>query len=150
LKKAIWSEFCAVLFVDDFALPLAMLDSVPINEQDNLVRSLVYLCEWNGRGTDFAKAMAANEIQRAQSEVLLFKQEQAISKVFKHYSKMVGLPYLFESFARTLYELHLNLNETQVLNAELEAAKKKQKGFSEEMIIISSAEVCHKSKEMFF
>jgi hypothetical protein len=73
-----------------------------------------------GCGHEFMCAMAEQEITKTTDKNLLFRANNASSKAFKFYSRMVGLPYLFKSLARPIYDLHKSIEEENLVALEIE------------------------------
>eukprot|EP01122_Echinamoeba_exundans_P010337 TRINITY_DN3848_c0_g1_i2.p1 TRINITY_DN3848_c0_g1~~TRINITY_DN3848_c0_g1_i2.p1 ORF type:complete len:338 (-),score=98.21 TRINITY_DN3848_c0_g1_i2:86-1099(-) len=69
-------------------------------------RCLIYVFYARSKSEELINALIANEVARSLSEGVLFRNNSLASKEFKFFSKLVGIKYLFHSFARFIHELN--------------------------------------------
>jgi hypothetical protein len=65
------------------ALPVAILELMPVTEADAIAKCLIYLFEYAKRGKELMNAMIDIEITRQTDEGTLFRSNNATSKGFK-------------------------------------------------------------------
>ena len=69
---------------------------------DDTVKAALYVYYKHGCGRELLKYFIAKEVDKAQRPETLFRQNTAASTMFKHWSKIVGLDYLFACFSDVL------------------------------------------------
>jgi hypothetical protein len=74
-------------------------------EEDQLARTLVYVFEKYDQSVPSMVRLVQREINLTTFENTLFRQNSITSKMFKFYSKVVGINYLFNNLARYILEL---------------------------------------------
>eukprot|EP00004_Rigifila_ramosa_P015903 TRINITY_DN3730_c0_g1_i28.p1 TRINITY_DN3730_c0_g1~~TRINITY_DN3730_c0_g1_i28.p1 ORF type:complete len:278 (+),score=76.43 TRINITY_DN3730_c0_g1_i28:1092-1925(+) len=89
----------------DFVLALALGDVTPVTELDEIAKALVYVFEDATCNVAFQRYLVDCEVKIAELESTLFRANGLTSKIFKFYSKIVGLPYLFRTLALLLNEI---------------------------------------------
>jgi hypothetical protein len=82
-------------------------------ESDNLARCLVYLYEEHGKTLDLILTFIDIEIGVA-SESTLFRSNSPVTRMFKYYSKMIGIHYLFDNLAKYIAELEASQRQKQM------------------------------------
>jgi len=75
-------------------------------EADKYTSAMVYINATNGHATDFLIKLVQDEVQSLPNETQLFRGNSLASKAFRAYSRMVGLNYLWMTFARFIHELN--------------------------------------------
>jgi hypothetical protein len=107
--------------LSNFTVALAMAERVSPTESDLLATALIYAYERHNRSLNLLKALITKEVRTSDSAQTLFRMNSLATKCFKVYSKLVGLPYLYDTFAVLLEEL---LRMEDDVQAEEEEAKK--------------------------
>jgi hypothetical protein len=74
-------------------------------EEDQLARTFVYVFEKYDISVPSIVRMVQSEINSTEFENTLFRSNSVASKMFKFYSKVVGIKYLFSNLARYILEL---------------------------------------------
>jgi len=101
-----------------------------VTEQDPLSKSIVYMYESQLRGLDLLDVFIQIEVARCAEFETLFRGNSFTTKLFKFYSKIVGLPYLFHTLAGIVYEVSTT--------ADPDIEEKKKDGSSIELTSESS------------
>lgn len=94
------------LLAKDRALVFALEAGTAPTEAEMMSRCLIYVFYERQKSEDLINALIANEVGRSLSEGTLFRNNSLASKEFKFFSKLVGIKYLFHSFARFIHELN--------------------------------------------
>jgi hypothetical protein len=91
----------------DFGMALALATFCPPTEQDTIAKSLVHVAYGNDPDfcIDLINANCRVEINSCIQENTIFRGNSLASKMFKFYSRMVGIRYLFRAMARVIAEL---------------------------------------------
>jgi hypothetical protein len=91
----------------DFGMALALATFCPPTEQDTIAKSLVHVAYGNDPDfcIDLINANCRVEINTCIQENTIFRGNSLASKMFKFYSRMVGIKYLFRAMARVIAEL---------------------------------------------
>lgn len=74
-------------------------------ESDKLSQSLIYVFESNNRSIELLSSFVSREMREAESETTLFRAQSYACKMFKVYSKMVGIPYLWKTLGHFINEI---------------------------------------------
>jgi len=77
----------------------------PITEADAMAKALVFTHQNHKIIVPFLKFFVKLEVQQSEHENTLFRGNSIVTKMFKFYSKIVGLPYLFTTLAPIIYEI---------------------------------------------
>ncbi len=96
-----------------------------------MAKSLVFLAHMRGAASDFVEYFSTKEIMACGKSILvkensftdrnvpdlvseneLFRKDTMSSKLFKYYSKIVGVPYIFHTLARVIKELEIVTRST--------------------------------------
>lgn len=85
-----------------FATALKFISVTPSTELENVCKALMYSYERHNMGLDLLKAVISSEIAECKNATVIFRSNTAATLMFKHYSKMIGLKYLFDTFASLL------------------------------------------------
>lgn len=83
----------------------AVCEVTQATESDKVTSALVYLYSSSGRALDLISTFIQDEVNRVQSESLLFRSNSFASKMFRAYSKLVGLEYLWYTLATFMAEM---------------------------------------------
>jgi len=95
------------LLVDDDALTFAFAISsiTQITEADKIAKSLVVIFQDNNKVIKLLEAFISEEVRTTESAGTLFRANSMVSKMFKFYSRLVGLPYLYITIGPELGKL---------------------------------------------
>jgi hypothetical protein len=76
-------------------------------EADLVARALTYIyAAYPGKAEEAIQTLVSGEIGRTKQETTLFRQNSMASKMFKFYSKVVGIRYLWKTLARFIAEIN--------------------------------------------
>jgi hypothetical protein len=96
----------------DFLLQLAIGFNCPATEQDALAKALVYVACSHDVAAEMIQTCIRAEIQACLHENTLFRNNSVASRMYKFYSRIVGIKYLFHCIARVILELEVLGRET--------------------------------------
>jgi hypothetical protein len=88
-----------------FGLQLAIQVFCPPTEQDAVAKAMVHVAHSQGAAIDLIKTLVRVEVSQCIQENTIFRGNSLVSKMFKFYSRMVGIRYLFRCIARVIAEL---------------------------------------------
>jgi hypothetical protein len=115
----------------DFGLQMGISSVCPSTEQDAIAKSLVHIAYSHNDPTfviDMINEAVRAEVASCIQENTIFRGNSIASKMFKFYSRMVGIRYLWRFIARVIAEIETlgrkELNEK--LRAEKDAASGKK------------------------
>ena len=91
----------------DFLLQTAIAFNCPATEQDALAKALVYVAHTHGLAADMIQLLIRYEVQTCKAENTLFRSNSVASKMYKFFSRIVGIKYLFNCLARVIMELEV-------------------------------------------
>lgn len=117
----------------DFAIQLGLSSFCPATEQDLLAKSLVHIgYDYDPIFTiDLLTAVIQNEVASCIQENTIFRGNSIASKMFKFYSRMTGIKYLWRCMARIIAELEtLGMKELKQQDAAKLGKDKKKDGTS--------------------
>ena len=80
---------------------ITLLKCTPATDFDSISRSLIYAFERNGNSLNFLLSLIDYEIDVSTTPEELFGRTSFAARCFKHYVRMIGLPYLY----RVVYPL---------------------------------------------
>jgi hypothetical protein len=89
----------------DFILQMAMALTCPATEQDTLAKGLVYVSSSTGKTVEMIRTVIRAEVASCLEENTLFRSNSVASKMYKFYSRIVGIKYLYHCIARVIMEL---------------------------------------------
>jgi hypothetical protein len=104
---------------DDYALLLhricnedqsfinAIMGSTPSAHEDTVAEALTYIYEYRGVIVGRLLTLINQEILRAMDENVLFRSNSIASRMFKFYSKIIGLKYLFGVLAPFVVQMNM-------------------------------------------
>jgi GTPase-activator protein for Ras-like GTPase len=98
-------ELEKILCGDDFALAAAIIENTAITEAEKVSRALILVFESNSVAIAAMQAFIQKEVQQSTEAGTLFRSNSMVSKMFKFYSRLVGLPYLYMTVAPTIVQL---------------------------------------------
>jgi len=91
----------------DFLLQLAIAFNCPATEQDAMAKALVYVASVHGIAAEMIQTCIRFEVQTCKQENTLFRNNSVASKMYKFFSRIVGIKYLFNCIARVILELEI-------------------------------------------
>jgi len=94
-----------LLLEGDMAFVFALCDATAITEADKVCQALIYIFEERDRAIRLVNAFVTREIENSIRTSTLFRSNSFASKLFKHYSKLLGLPYLFQTLAFNVHDV---------------------------------------------
>ena len=103
----------ALLDENSFPLVWAIFRAAGVTEADRLSKALLYFYQKQGRGLEFILFLVNREISETTDASVLFRANSPATRAFKFYSKMVGLPYLFKTFAVMLQSIIRDINDAE-------------------------------------
>jgi len=75
-------------------------------EQDSIAKAYVHFYTFHGDCSRVLTIFAGDEITSCLQENTIFRNNSMSSRMFKFYSKIVGIPFLFNTLARFIVELN--------------------------------------------
>jgi len=95
------------LLVEDEVLSLAFAISsiTQITEADKIAKALVVIFQDNNKVIKLLEAFISEEVRTTESAGTLFRANSMVSKMFKFYSRLIGLPYLYITIGPELGKL---------------------------------------------
>ena len=99
-----WATFRKALM--DVQVAQAICEITQATEADKVANSLVYIHASAHAALPLVSGFVQEEVKKVQSETLLFRANSMASKMFRCYSKMVGLLYLWKTLGQFLGEMH--------------------------------------------
>ncbi|KAI9839685.1 MAG: Ras GTPase activating protein ira2 [Sclerophora amabilis] len=115
------------LFVDDLDLTVALCDSCPSSEVDEIAVVLLNMFHSRGMGLLFLKALIEHEVSATENESELLRRNSVATKVLTVYAKWNGSEYLRSTLQQllgvlfdTAGNLNLELDPTRVSSDQLE------------------------------
>jgi len=76
-----------------------------VTEAELLAKSIIYIYEINTKALDILDIFIKIEFSKCIAVETLFRGNSFTTKLFKFYCKIVGLPYLFHTFAGNVFEI---------------------------------------------
>ena len=103
------------VLLDENSFPLvwAIFRAAGVTEADRLSKALLYFYQKQGRGLEFILFLVSREISETTDASVLFRANSPATRAFKFYSKMIGLPYLFKTFAVMLQSIIRDINDAE-------------------------------------
>lgn len=102
-----YSILHASLGREDFLLQLALSLNCPATEQESLAKGLVYVACAHDSASAMIRALIRAEVSQCPAENQLFRSNSVASKMYKFYSRIVGIKYLFHCLGRVIQELEV-------------------------------------------
>lgn len=102
-----YSVLHAALCREDFLLQLAMSLNCPATEQESLSKGLVFVACAHDSAAAMICTLIRAEVSQCSAENQLFRSNSVASKMYKFYSRIVGIKYLFNCLARVIRELEV-------------------------------------------
>jgi hypothetical protein len=79
-----------------------------VTETEFVAKSLVYIFQKHGTAMQLFDIIIRIELEESNETTTLFRGNSVATKMFKYYSKIVGLPYLFHTLAGNIFEICAN------------------------------------------
>lgn len=112
-----YSTLMAALNRPDFLLQMALSLNCPATEQDMLAKGLVFVACANDCAPKMIRTIIRAEVATCKEENTLFRSNSVASKMYKFYSRIVGIKYLYHCIARVILELEvLGKKQQQAMN----------------------------------
>lgn len=89
----------------DFGLQLAIQSFCPATEQDLVAKAMIHIAHTQDKAIDLINTLVRIEVAQCIQENTIFRGNSLVSKMFKFYSRIAGIKYLFRSIARVIAEL---------------------------------------------
>jgi len=84
-----------------------LLDSITApTEQDAVAKAFVNFYTFQQTASPAITVFAAQEIKTCTQENTIFRNNSMASRMFKFYSKILGVPYIFQTLARFIVEIN--------------------------------------------
>ena len=113
----------------DFLLQVAIAFNCPATEQDALAKAMVYVASAHHIAASMIQTCIRYEVQTCKEENTLFRSNSVASKMYKFFSRIVGIKYLFNCIARVIMELEvLGRRQIQASDAHAAAAASQSSG----------------------
>lgn len=94
-----------MLVEDNLEVAVAVSNITQITEADKIAKALVVVFQDHDKVLTLLQAFIAEEVNTTESAGTLFRSNSMVSKMFKFYSRLIGLPYLYETIGPELCEL---------------------------------------------
>ena len=106
-----------------FAFALHVAGCAQSADAENVCKALLYAYEEHGLGLALVKAMISHEVAMATNATVLFRANTPATFLFKHYSKMVGLSYLFGVLSGPLKTIIQKAMDDEATEKQVQANK---------------------------
>jgi len=120
-----------------FALSIAILSSTPSTMIDNTCKALLYAHHHDHNDVLLMKALIRREVSSTVKSDVIFRANTAATVTFKHFSKMIGLNYLFATLGKVIRDVI----QKDADDAAVEERMKKDKNLAELMVMQDTCEV---------
>lgn len=90
---------------DDLKLAFATAKLTQITEADKVAKAMVIIFEAHNKTLLLLDAFIKEEVNNSETDGTLFRSNSMVSKMFKFYSRLIGLPYLYETIGPELTQL---------------------------------------------
>jgi len=107
----------------------AIINSLQATEYDLISKNLVYILHSNNCTLEFLNHNMTTEISQCDVPETIFRGNSIASRMFKTYSRLIGLPFLFDILARYIQQLEAlngnkeNLHPIMNINVEVDENK---------------------------
>ena len=91
----------------DHLLQLALSLTCPATEQEMLAKGLVFVAVYHDFAPEMIQTVIRAEVTACLEENTLFRSNSVASKMYKFYSRIVGIKYLYHCIARVIMELEV-------------------------------------------
>jgi len=86
-------------------LALVVANITQITEADKIAKALIIVYQHNEKVLQLLQKFISDEVKTSESSSTLFRSNSMVSKMFKFYSRLIGLPYLYETVGPEICEL---------------------------------------------
>eukprot|EP01119_Soliformovum_irregulare_P002244 TRINITY_DN12528_c0_g1_i1.p1 TRINITY_DN12528_c0_g1~~TRINITY_DN12528_c0_g1_i1.p1 ORF type:complete len:1070 (+),score=179.39 TRINITY_DN12528_c0_g1_i1:67-3276(+) len=93
------------LLQQDLQAAFAISEMTQITEADKIAKALVVVYQDNDKAINLLQAFIDQEVETSESAGTLFRSNSMVSKMFKFYSRLIGLPYLYVTIGPELSKL---------------------------------------------
>jgi len=93
------------LIQDDLELAFLISNMTQVTEADKIAKALIVIFEDNNASISLLQAFISDEVRTTESVGTLFRSNSMVSKMFKFYSRLIGLPYLYTTIGPEITEL---------------------------------------------
>lgn len=83
------------LLVEDLKVAFAISSITQITEADKIAKAMIVIYQDNHKVLPLLEAFITEEVRTTESSGTLFRANSMVSKMFKFYSRLIGLPYLY-------------------------------------------------------
>lgn len=96
------------LLVNDPEMKLALEigELTLITEADTISKAMIIVFENAKKTLDMLKFYIEQEVINTENPATLFRANSIVSKMFKFYSRLIGLPYLYNTIGKTITQLN--------------------------------------------
>jgi len=94
-----------MLIHDNLELAFTISSITQITEADKIAKAMVVVFEENKRVLPLLEAFVTDEVRTTEQAGTLFRSNSMVSKMFKFYSRLIGLPYLYVTIGPEMDEL---------------------------------------------
>jgi len=94
-----------LLIDDNLELAATISKITQITEADKIAKAMVVIFQENDKVLHLLQAFIGEEVNTTESAGTLFRSNSMVSKMFKFYSRLIGLPYLYETIGPEINEL---------------------------------------------
>jgi len=98
-------ELERLLLEPDLRVAFAVSSMTAITEADKIAKALIIVYQDSDRVMQLLEAFITEEVNLTESAGTLFRANSMVSKMFKFYSRLIGLPYLYLTIGPELFEL---------------------------------------------
>jgi len=98
-------ELEKIMIEDNLEVANAVSSITAITEADKIAKAMIVVFQDNDKVMHLLKAFIADEVTTTESAGTLFRSNSMVSKMFKFYSRLIGLPYLYTTIGPELCEL---------------------------------------------
>eukprot|EP01105_Mastigella_eilhardi_P027354 TRINITY_DN83_c0_g1_i3.p1 TRINITY_DN83_c0_g1~~TRINITY_DN83_c0_g1_i3.p1 ORF type:complete len:1680 (-),score=360.95 TRINITY_DN83_c0_g1_i3:1037-6076(-) len=109
-------------------LARAVCEVTQATEADKVSSSLIYVNAGAGRALQLLDAFLESEVANVPNETLLFRANSFSSKMFRTYSKMVGIDYLWSTLAPILGSMEFLAHQEDLKNKLVQEQTEKGEG----------------------
>jgi len=90
---------------DALALAFAISAATQITDSDRIAKALIVIFQENNKVINLLQSFISEEVRTTESAGTLFRANSMVSKMFKFYSRLIGLPYLYITIGPELGKL---------------------------------------------
>jgi hypothetical protein len=98
-------ELEKLLIEDDLKVAFAVSSITQITEADKIAKAMIVIFQDNNKVLQLLQAFITEEVKTTESAGTLFRANSMVSKMFKFYSRLIGLPYLYITIGPELGKL---------------------------------------------